>query len=113
MAGRQAQAGRMGAALERALTAVPMDAQDVAVAEIARLYAAQIDADPGRLADVGPKLLAVLVELRLTPKARAAVVKGGTSDDDGDKPSALADYRDRARSRRAAAMDSSAPRADA
>jgi hypothetical protein len=49
--------------------------------------------------DLGPKLLAALAELRLTPRAWAAVVKGGAPDGRAGK-SALDQLRER-RGRRA------------
>ncbi|HEY9413361.1 MAG TPA: hypothetical protein VIQ30_01260 [Pseudonocardia sp.] len=49
---------------------------DAAAVKLARLYAAQIDANPEALESVGPKLLSALESLGATPRARAAR-KGG------------------------------------
>jgi hypothetical protein len=60
----------------------PLDVRDRAVADLALLYAEHIDdvgnwADKLRdpLAELGPKLLAALVALQMTPAARNAIVK--------------------------------------
>lgn len=53
--------------------------EDSAAATLAERYAAAIDADPEQLRDLGPKLLACLVELGATPRARATSGKGGAS----------------------------------
>ena len=52
---------------------------------------------------VGPKLLAALEQLQMTPKARAGVIQGGGGANAGK--SALDELRDR-RSRRTSALDS-------
>jgi hypothetical protein len=52
--------------------------QDSAAAALALAYAEAIDADPEAVSDVGPKLLAVLTALGMTPAGRGA--KGGKSD---------------------------------
>jgi hypothetical protein len=54
---------------------------------------------------VGPKLLAALEQLQLTPKARSGVLQGGGVPDAGTGKSALDELRAR-REDRAAAMDS-------
>jgi len=64
-------------AVNRALTAIPLAAQDQGAMELARKQAAAIDADPEMLKKIGPQLLETLAELGLTPKARSAVMKGG------------------------------------
>lgn len=61
---------RMGLA-----TLAPMDDRDRAVADLALGYAKQVDAGDVELLDAGPKLLAALAALLLTPAARAAAVK--------------------------------------
>lgn len=69
--------------LSRAVAAALKDAQlpdrDAAGKALVRRYAAAIDADPTPelLADLGPKLLAALTALGLTPAGRG--VKGGTT----------------------------------
>ena len=61
----------------------PLDARDQPVADLALLYAQAIDdsadwqdrqRDP--LAELGPKLLAALTALQMTPAARKAAVQG-------------------------------------
>lgn len=61
----------------------PLDVRDRATADLALLYAKAIDdtaawADRQRdpLAELGPKLLAALTALQMTPTARKAAVKG-------------------------------------
>ena len=62
----------------------PLDARDQPVADLALLYAQAVDdsadwqdrqRDP--LAELGPKLLAALAALQMTPAARKAAVSGG------------------------------------
>lgn len=55
----------------RSLSLSPADA---AAAELAERYARQID-DGGELEKIGPKLLATLAALGMTPRSRKAVVK--------------------------------------
>jgi hypothetical protein len=131
-------------ALKRALTAAKPAPQDVGTVALAKHYAAAIEeaaalADEAALiepetedqakrlaalsrrveaqtvlGELGPKLLAALVELGMTPKARSAVAgsKGG-GQGDGGKRSALDRLRDdelarqRARKHGAADLDSS------
>lgn len=52
----------------------------------------------------GPKLLAVLEQLQLTPKARSGVLQGGGTPDADSGKSALDELRDR-RKNRGAALD--------
>lgn len=56
--------------------------EDSAAAALAERYAADIDTDPDQLRDLGPRLLATLIELGATPKARAAG-KGGANAGQG------------------------------
>lgn len=88
-------------ALSEALTAAPIGDVDAATVELARGYAAEIDAG-GDLGKLGPKLLACLDALLMTPKARAAVVKGG---EDEPETNPLDDLRERRRKRYATAVD--------
>ena len=62
----------------------PLDARDRATADLALAYAQAVDdsadwqdrqRDP--LAELGPKLLAALTALQMTPAARKAAVSGG------------------------------------
>ncbi|WP_410669141.1 hypothetical protein [Amycolatopsis sp. cmx-4-68] len=64
-----------------ALAQLPAEQRDSAARELAELYALQIDCDPDALETYGPKLLAVLDALGLTPKARAVATKGGGADE--------------------------------
>lgn len=61
-----------------ALDSLPAEPVDAAARELARVYARQIDDCPATLVDIGPKLLAVLESLGMTPRARAAATKGST-----------------------------------
>ncbi|HEX5120354.1 MAG TPA: hypothetical protein VFW65_34665 [Pseudonocardiaceae bacterium] len=85
--------------LQRAVTSAARQAnlggRDRAALALAKRYAADLD-NGGDLDKLGPRLLAVLDALVLTPKALAAITKGVT----GDKPTA--DPVDELRSRRAA-----------
>jgi hypothetical protein len=67
--------GMFGPAVVGALQNVPVTEADKATVLLARRYAEAIDTAEDRdqaLAVFGPKLLAVLAELRATPKARGA-----------------------------------------
>lgn len=63
-------------ALNAALTEIDSAGRDQATAELARTYAAAID-EGAAVEKLGPLLLAVLESLLMTPRARAALVKGG------------------------------------
>ena len=95
-------------ALVAALRAVPLGPEDQAATALAKQYAAQID-DGADLSKLGPPLLAVLAALRMTPAARAAVVKGGApgGGTDGGPLGQLRALRG-TRADRAASMDTSA-----
>lgn len=129
------------AAVEETLAAIPDRPEDAGARALARRYAAQIDAaraiavelqavpvdddadarlverlakrvDAGAvLADLGPRLLAVLDALGATPRARAAAAPsagGGASPDNRTNP--LDGLRARsARLRDAATVDAAAP----
>lgn len=92
----------VGSAFEVALLAVDRDDSDAATIELARTYCFEIDADADLLAALGPKLLACLTELLMTPKARAAVAKGG---DDAPHTSPVDELRARRRQRGATDLD--------
>lgn len=65
--------------VDAALTAESTEPGDEAVAELARRYAAAIDAgfdNPADVAKVGAALLSALEALHLSPRARAAAQKG-------------------------------------
>ena len=89
----------IAAALDAALAAVDTKPQDGAAVALARRYAALVDADPDMAPKVGDQLLKVLVELGMTPRARAGVLKGGQSGDSTAR-SKLDELRER-RARRA------------
>lgn len=61
-----------------ALTSAVLLPQDRAAVDLALRYATVIDGDPEALETVGPKLLAVLVALGMTPSGRGA--KGAKTD---------------------------------
>lgn len=58
------------------LEALELDPRDGAARDLAALYAREIDGDPDQLDALGPKLLAVLESLGMTPRARTAATKG-------------------------------------
>lgn len=95
--------GTIEAALRRSIAAAKTEPIDAAVLELALRYAQAIDTDLEEITRAGPKLLDALIELRMTPKARTAVLRGATGD---DRPGAskLDELRAR-RERRAAAVD--------
>jgi len=118
-------------ALTRALKAVKTGPEHAPTVALAKRYAAAIDEDPAMLARLGRPFLAVLVELKMTPKVRAGVIIGeGDEDDeqtgdageggadrdgdsggdagDGDPLDELRNRRDR-RKYGAAAVDTTAP----
>jgi hypothetical protein len=75
----------VASALTRALADVEREKRDGAAVALARQYARAIDTDPSLLWRLGPRLLEVLVELGMTPRARQAVVSGkGGASSDGD-----------------------------
>ncbi|PWW50258.1 terminase small subunit [Actinokineospora spheciospongiae] len=84
----------LGRALTAALEHVKVEPEDGSAVALARKYAAEIDeGNAAALAKLGPLLLAALVELGMTPRARAAVVKG-KGDNGARKRSALDDLQD-------------------
>jgi hypothetical protein len=93
---------RLASAVDTAVAGV----DDLGAAELARTYARAID-NGGDLDKLGPLLLAVLESLGLTPKARAALVKGAK---DEPRTSPLDELRVRrsARQRDATAVDPTA-----
>lgn len=70
-------------AVDEALASTPHEGRDGATVALARFYAAAIDDVPdadmvATLRDLGPKLLAALEALNMSPRSRAAV-KGAAS----------------------------------
>jgi hypothetical protein len=88
----------MADSVQAALGADPIATTDVAVAQLALLYADTIDEDPAMIKDLGPKLLAALESLQLSPRARAlarvhALSKGTTDGTAAGRRDDLADIR--------------------
>lgn len=98
----------MAAAVAAALAEVEITPADAAAVLLAGQYAERIDDYPDKLDMFGPKLLAVLDALRLTPKARSSVVKGVATGDRIDSPADQLRARRAARANGAAPMDSPA-----
>jgi len=71
-------AGPMERAVTAALKDAPLLPRDAAAVRLAKRYAEELDtfADAEVLADLGPKLLAILSALGMTPAGRG--VKGGS-----------------------------------
>lgn len=73
--------------VETALAVTPTEPRDGATVALVRYYAAAIDEGTRNgltgavdvLRELGPKLLAALEALQMSPRARAALVKGDTS----------------------------------
>lgn len=105
----------MSEVVAAALAASPPAPRDAAVAALAEAYAKALDDAPAGdtkvLATFGPKLFAALESLQLTPRSRGA----RTPENDDDQPeqpapvTRLDELRDRARQRRAAAVDTATP----
>lgn len=87
--------------MEEALGSVTLGPADAAAVSLARRYAGQIDADSTSLTEMGPKFLAVLAALRLTPAARTKVASAGGAQEDSDVggPARVTVLRGRARAR--------------
>lgn len=95
--------GPLTRALERALRTAPTLDRDAAAVALAKKYAGHLDHDdatPDLLAELGPKLLAVLTALGMTPAGRG--VKGGpvNAGNGGEQPDELDEFRRRAAERR-------------
>jgi hypothetical protein len=65
--------------VQHTITQLQLRPEDSATATLAERYAAAIDTDPDQLKDLGPRLLACLMELGATPRARATIVKGDSA----------------------------------
>lgn len=66
--------------MNAALLAVEIELQDSAVSALALTYAQEIDGG-APLEKLGPPLLAALEALRMSPRSRAAAMKGAEKDD--------------------------------
>jgi hypothetical protein len=82
---------KLASAVRRALKIGDSEAQYKAAGELAITYAKAID-DGADLDEYGPLLLEVLESMLLTPRARAAALKGGQRD---RAPSPLDELRTR------------------
>jgi hypothetical protein len=92
------QAGAITTALRVALADVVAEAKDAGTIALAYLYAGQLDADPDNAAVIGPKYLVALESLLLTPRARAAAMRG-VNDDQRTKLSPVDELRAKRRDR--------------
>lgn len=98
--------------LTDALKTVTRRDEDSTVVALALEYAMAIDDsdDAAALRDYGPKLLAALIELRMTPKARSAVTTGPGQQDGPVKQSPSDELRARRAGKRGAPpVDEAAP----
>lgn len=93
-------------ALDQALTEADHHNIDAATVQLARSYAEAIDDSTEELSKLGPRLLACLEALLLTPQARAKILSG-QDDDDEEPTNPIDELRDR-RKRRTEAVDSPA-----
>lgn len=98
----------IAAAVRKAIGSLDLAPTDQGTAQLAVTYAKAID-DGGDLDRLGPQLLAVLESLLLSPRARAAVVKGGKTDVPTGSPLDELRQRRAARANRAATVDAAAP----
>lgn len=92
--------GTLTQALAEALKDAQLQPRDYGAVALVKRYAATIDADPKVLSDLGPKLLAALTALGLTPAGRGVKEGGGTS---APVASALDELRERRNARQNAA----------
>lgn len=72
--------GKITISLRLALADVVVEPKDQATVALAYLYAGVLDVDPDQAEKVGPKYLAALEALLLTPRARAAAMRGVNDD---------------------------------
>jgi hypothetical protein len=79
-----------------------LDDEDAPTAQLALTYARTIDAHLELLPDLGPKLLATLEALLLTPKAKAAAMRGVK---DAQRPKSPLDELRARRARKSATAD--------
>jgi len=90
--------GQLTTSLIESIDAIEVTDRDEALVHLAITYARMIDSLPESVARVGPQLLACLEALLMTPRARAAVMKGA-NDDQRQQLSPLDELRERRRSR--------------
>ena len=82
---------KLRVAVDKALDDAKLPSRDIGAVALARRYATLIDDEPTRpvISDLGPKLLATLTALGLTPAGRSApTVRGGATGDAGTRPDA-------------------------
>ncbi len=65
----------MEQSVRASLEALEPDTRDQAARDLAVMYAGELDVNPEAIGELGPKLLAVLEALGMTPRARAAATK--------------------------------------
>jgi hypothetical protein len=87
---------KVSRALGRALRDIELEGKDAGTIELAKHYAASMDADPKQARYLGSRLLETLIELQMTPRARQAILNGRmpksllvVGADDRDEPSGL------------------------
>src|SRR5688500_1983988 len=100
---------RLAESVRAAVDALELTPADQGAAALAIVYAAAVDAGAVELYKAGPQLLAVLESLLMTPRARAAAVKGAPGASPAASP--LDELRPRRAGRHgdAAAVDPAAP----
>lgn len=89
-------------AVVASLKAIPRKDVDAAAARLAHAYAAAIDAADDKadaLAALGPKLLAALDALGMTPKSRSAIVQGEVHDKPSPRAASISKLRARQEAR--------------
>lgn len=90
--------GRLTETLIESIDSMDTTDRDEALVHLAITYARTIDALPESVVKVGPQLLACLEALMMTPRSRAAVMKGA-NDDQRQQLSPLDELRERRRNR--------------
>lgn len=91
--------GKLLSAVNDALESMELQDEDQATAELARAYARNIDARQP-IEKVGPALLACLDALLMTPRARAAVMKGAPGAGAAKPSNPIDELRERRRARK-------------
>jgi hypothetical protein len=88
-------------AVRKALRAEQSAPQDVAARRLALTYAEEMDADFDKIEKLGPKLLAVLESLGLTPKGRSIIAGKGVTPRGNRAPTKADQLRNEIAERRA------------